>query len=520
MGGLRWTNMIARLFVRASMMRKWMCVVVMSVAAGTALAQGPIGLTAARPAGKTVRIELIGDSTQTDAAGYGRGFCANLTAAVDCVNMSKGGASTHTYREMGIWDRAIASKPDYMLIQFGHNDQVTPEKLERQTPLPQYVENLKRFVTEAHAAGVTVILVTPLTRRYFGPDGMIHSDLTEYSNALAGVARDMKVPLIDLQAESIAYLDKLGETKGMALSITKKDNDGKTIFDKTHLNWAGSYAFGRMVAVDMGKVVPSLAQYVTPTAATLPPEGVKAMKVIQGGPVKIVLVGDSTVAVGGGWGPGFCAVMTKNVTCVNDARNGRSSKSYYDEGLWKLALADKGDYYLIQFGHNDQPNKGPERATDPNTTFQDNMRRYITDTRAIGAVPVIVTSLSRRTFKDGQVVQDLKPWVDAAKLVGLQENVTVVDLNAISTGMLNKMTQAEADKFDAVGHADAKAENADKAVPVLDRTHLNPYGQKVFGRIVADTLIRTQVELGPDVIGEPVAAAAAAPVQAAPTEGK
>jgi len=486
---------------------------VLVLAVSAALAQGPVGLTAARPTGKTVRIELIGDSTQTDAAGYGRGFCANLTAAVDCINMSRGGASTHTFREMGIWDRAIASKPDYMLIQFGHNDQVTPEHM------PQYSENLKRFVTEARAAGVTPILVTPLTRRYFGPDGKIHSDLTEYSNALAAVAKEMKAPLIDLQADSIAYLDSLGEAKGMALSITKKDNDGKTFYDKTHLNWAGSYAFGRIVAVDMGKAVPSLAQYVTPTAATLPAEGVKAMKVIQGGPVKIVLVGDSTVAVGGGWGPGFCAVMTKNVTCVNDARNGRSSKSYYDEGLWKLALADKGDYYLIQFGHNDMPGKGPERETDPNTTFQANMRRYIEETRAIGAVPVIVTSISRRTFKDGQVVQDLKPWVDAARLVGLQENVTVVDLNAISTGMLNKMTQEQADTFDAVGHADAKAENANKAVPALDRTHLNPYGQKVFGRIVADTLIRTQVELGPDVIGEPATAAPAAPVQAAPTEG-
>ena len=500
-------------------MRKWMGAVVVMLVAAAGVAQGPIGLTAARPAGKTVRIELIGDSTQTDAAGYGRGFCANLTAAVDCINMSRGGASTHTFREMGIWDKAIASKPDYMLIQFGHNDQVTPEHMERQTPLPQYIDNLKRFVTEAHAAGVTAVLVTPLTRRYFGPDGKIHSDLTAYSDALAGVAKEMKVPLIDLQADSIAYLDKLGETKGMALSITKKDNDGKTIYDKTHLNWAGSYAFGRIVAVDMGKAVPSLAKYVQPTAATLPPEGVKAMQVIQGGPVKIVLVGDSTVAVGGGWGPGFCAVLTKNVTCVNDAKNGRSSKSYYNEGLWKLALADKGDYYLIQFGHNDQPNKGPDRATDPNTEFAANMRRYVDDVRAMGAVPVIVTSLSRRTLKDGQVAQDLKPWVDAAKLVGLQENVTVVDLNAISTAMLNKMTQEEADKFDAVGHADAKAENADKATPTLDRTHLNPYGQKVFGRIVADNLIRTQVELGPDVIGEPAAATATTPVQAAPTEG-
>ena len=85
------------------------------------------------------------------------------------------------------------------------------------------------------------------------------------------------------------------------------------------------------------------------------------MKVIDGGPVKIVLVGDSTVNAEGGWGKGFCAIMTPNVTCVNEALNGRSSKSFIDEGAWAKALADKGDYYLIQFGHNDQK-KDAERA--------------------------------------------------------------------------------------------------------------------------------------------------------------
>ena len=72
---------------------------------------------AARKPGTTVRIDLIGDSTQTDNAGYGRGFCANFTPQVDCLNMARGGASTGTYRAMGLWDRALATKPDYMVIQ-------------------------------------------------------------------------------------------------------------------------------------------------------------------------------------------------------------------------------------------------------------------------------------------------------------------------------------------------------------------------------------------------------------------
>ena len=91
----------------------------------------------------------------------------------------------------------------------------------------------------------------------------------------------------------------------------------------------------------------------------------------------IVLVGDSTVNDGGGWGYGFRQFVTPDVVVTNTAENGRSSKSFRDEGHWATALAAKGDYYLIQFGHNDQPGKGPQRETDPATTYTENMARYV-----------------------------------------------------------------------------------------------------------------------------------------------
>jgi lysophospholipase L1-like esterase len=455
---------------------------------------------AARAPGTTVRVDLIGDSTQTNNAGYGRGFCANLTAKVDCLNMAKGGASTKTFREQGLWEQSLQTRPDYMLIQFGHNDMESKGHLPRQTTMVEYEANLRRYVSQARAAGIKPVLVTPLTRRYFEADGKIHSDLLAHAETMKKVATEMKVPLVDLQADSIALLNRVGEASGDRLAITKKDADGKTIYDKTHLNWAGSYVFGRIVAVDLGKAVPELAQYVKPNQPRLPPEGKKAMMVLLGGPVKIVLVGDSTVNGEGGWGKGFCAIMTPNVTCLNEALNGRSSKSFIEEGAWKKALDDHGDYYLIQFGHNDMKGKGPERETDPETTYAANIRRYIRDARAIGAVPVVVTSLSRRNYKDDVLVQDLKDYSAAAKRVGMEENVTVIDLNAMSVKLLEGMTQAQADEFDATGHEDWPAENKKSAI---DRTHLNPKGQALFGRMVADTLVRTQVELGPDVIGEP-----------------
>lgn len=487
---------------------------------GAALAQSaPAVSPDVRAPGTEVRIDLIGDSTQTDNAGYGRGFCANFTAKVDCLNMAKGGASTKTYRQQGLWDRALATKPDYMLIQFGHNDMESPEHLERQVPMAQYESNLRQFVEEARAHGIKPVLVTPLTRRYFQADGKVHSDLIAHAETMKRVAAEMHVPLIDLQSESIAYLDRVGEAQGTKLGITKKDKDGSTIPDKTHLNWQGSYVFGRMVAVDLGKTVPGLKKYVRPTAAPLPPEGVLAMKVIDREPFKIVLVGDSTVATGGGWGPGFCATLTPNVTCIDDAKNGRSTKSFIDEGLWAKALAEHGQYYFIQFGHNDQkPN--PAVHADADTLYSENLRRYIRDARAIGAIPIIVSPLSRRNYRAGQLVRDdgLDEYAAAARHVAAEEHVTFLDLHSLSQQYLSNMTQEQADTLDATAHPDAKAENGTAAKP--DRTHLDDKGKAVFGRMVADNVIRTEVELGPNVKGLPEGAAATiAPTQAAPTDG-
>ena len=181
--------------------------IVVVVCAGVAAAQGDparafdAATAAVRKPGTSVRVDLIGDSTQTDNAGYGRGFCANLSTKVDCVNMAKGGASTGTYRQQGLWDRALATKPDYMVIQFGHNDMVDPKNpMPRQVPLPDPSQNLKRFapIARRERLEITPVLCTLLTRRYFrgrrqdplGPDGIFRSDAR-------CCAKEMKMLLID-----------------------------------------------------------------------------------------------------------------------------------------------------------------------------------------------------------------------------------------------------------------------------------------------------------------------------------
>ncbi len=204
--------------------------------------------------------------------------------------------------------------------------------------------------------------------------------------------------------------------------------------------------------------------------------------------VTIVLVGDSTVNDGSGWGTGFKQFLTTDVVCINQAANGRSSKSYLAEGRWQKALALKGDYYLIQFGHNDEPGKGPDRETDPNTTYYQNMARYVDDARAIGAKPVLVTSLTRRIFDrsgDGKLAPSLVPYVEAVKKLAAEKQVPLVDLHARSVELCERIGPEATAKFNPVTNGK------------MDTTHLNARGSVVFAELVVQELRKAVPELAP-----------------------
>lgn len=205
------------------------------------------------------------------------------------------------------------------------------------------------------------------------------------------------------------------------------------------------------------------------------------------GTARIVLVGDSTVASGGGWGDAFAASLKDGVDCRNFGRNGRSSKSYRDEGHWKKVLEAKPDWVLIQFGHNDQPGKGPERETDAKTTFPENLKRYISEVQAIGARPVLVTSLSRRNFDSaGKIKAELlDDYVAATKAVAAAEKVPLIDLNARSIAQLNQMGPKAAVVFDA--------KSKDPAKP--DRTHLSMEGAQASAKLVAEEIRKSIPDL-------------------------
>lgn len=160
---------------------------------------------------------------------------------------------------------------------------------------------------------------------------------------------------------------------------------------------------------------------------------------------KIILVGDSTVAPVSGWGGAFCAYhVAAHVACVNLARGGRSSRSYREEGSWNAALAEMSvsgyaaTYVLIQFGHNDQ-NHGMKVWTDIDTEYPENLRRFVREARARGAIPVLVTPMVRRLFKDGALDDILAAWAGKMRSVADEMRVPVVDLNRESAVLVSSL---------------------------------------------------------------------------------
>ena len=204
-------------------------------------------------------------------------------------------------------------------------------------------------------------------------------------------------------------------------------------------------------------------------------------------PIRIVLVGDSTVTDESGWGAGFARLGTEGVEVINTAASGRSSKSFIDEGLWAKALALKGRYYLVQFGHNDEPGKGPERETDPATTFRAFMARYVDESRAIGGTPILVTSLVRRLYtEDGRIRTSQTLYVDAVRALAAEKHVPLIDLHAIS---LADAENAGDDVWADLSPRDAAGQ--------VDRTHLNAKGGDVVGRMVVQSLREMVPDLAP-----------------------
>lgn len=208
--------------------------------------------------------------------------------------------------------------------------------------------------------------------------------------------------------------------------------------------------------------------------------------------VRVILVGDSTMATRTGYGDALCKRFVEGVECINLARGGRSSKSFRVEGLWdnvqKILANNRASdkprttYVLVQFGHNDQPGK-PERSTDLATEFPVNMARYVDEVKAAGGHSVLVTPLTRRSFKNGVLQNDLRPWAETVIRIAREKSVPLVDLNAKSYAAVAAMGTVEADTL--AEEPPPKAPLPEGVKSRFDYTHLGEKGAALFAGMMA-----------------------------------
>ncbi len=289
-------------------------------------------------------------------------------------------------------------------------------------------------------------------------------------------------------------------------------------------------------AAGIGAAAASAAAADAPTATPTP---APAPALAPAGPA-LLLVGDSTLAPRSGYGDALCARLAPAWACLNLARGGRSTKSYREEGLWQAALqqvqARRGEgggapVVLIQFGHNDQPGK-PGRSTDLATEFPANLQRYVQEARAAGGLPVLGTPLTRRSFKNAELQDDLGPWAEATRRVARELGVPLVDTLAVSAARVQALGEAVADTL-AVAAKPAPGVSAEAAPGSgsqrFDRTHVGPRGACLFAALAAPLLAQAVPALraaflpGPDEAAclalpapPPAAALPQAPTASAP----
>jgi lysophospholipase L1-like esterase len=198
---------------------------------------------------------------------------------------------------------------------------------------------------------------------------------------------------------------------------------------------------------------------------------------------------DSTLAPRTGWGQALPVFAGPGVRVEDAALSGASSKSFADLGLLDdiLATIRRGDYLLISFGHNDEKADEP-RHTDPWTTYQEYLRRYIDGARRHGAHPILVTPVERRRFDaDGHALFSHGEYPEAMRRLGVAEHVPVVDLTSSSRALWESLGP---DGTTGVFLWLDPLENPNYPDGVQDNTHFQAHGAIEVARLIAGDLHR------------------------------
>ncbi|MBN1302096.1 MAG: rhamnogalacturonan acetylesterase [Melioribacteraceae bacterium] len=217
--------------------------------------------------------------------------------------------------------------------------------------------------------------------------------------------------------------------------------------------------------------------------------------------VVIFLVGDSTMAEKlsekrpeTGWGEMLYKYMRENVMVKNHAKNGRSTKSFIEEGRWQtvIDIVKPGDYVFIQFGHNDESRSKIGRYTSP-VQYGNNLRKFVKDTRAKKAFPVLLTPVVRRRFNDrGEFYDTHGEYPDIVRKIAKELNVIFVDHHRLSEILIRSYGEEKSKELFL--HLEP-GKNINYPEGVEDNTHFSSNGAKLMAEIIAREIRALNIKL-------------------------
>lgn len=223
----------------------------------------------------------------------------------------------------------------------------------------------------------------------------------------------------------------------------------------------------------------------------------------QKSPVVVYLAGDSTLAEKTadkrpetGWGERLQNHFDEaKVRIENHAQNGRSTKSFIDEGRWQT-IVDKlkrGDYVFIEFGHNDQKKEDPKRFADANGDYRNNLIKFVEDARAKKAFPVLLTPVVRRRFDEkGGFYDTHGEYPNAVRQVAAELKVPLIDLHRESENLLVKLGAENSKKLFLIL---PKGEHPNYPNGVDDNTHFSAFGAEQTARLAAKEIRAMKIGL-------------------------
>lgn len=215
---------------------------------------------------------------------------------------------------------------------------------------------------------------------------------------------------------------------------------------------------------------------------------------------QILMAGDSTMSIKEtkdypetGWGMPFATFFSEQVTIHNFAKNGRSTKTFRTEGLWKqlIDLTQAGDVVFIQFGHNDESESKVERYTTPQE-YRLNLTNYINEVRLKQATPILLSPVSRRYFEDSGKIGETHPYSIYVEQVAKETGVEYIDMDTITRDYFSAL----GDENSAIRFMHIKPGiHPNYPNGVKDNTHFNELGAREVAQLVLAALKQGQSPL-------------------------